>query len=74
MSQFLTKSEFTKLVESFVLSKKMTYFEAVLQVCDENGIDPQDSKRFISNPIQEKLEAEAMKLNLIPRGTELNFG
>ena len=73
MKQFLTKSEFAKLVEKAVIANKMTYMDAVLSLCDENGIDPEDSKKFISGPIMEKLEAEAMKLNLIPRGNELSF-
>jgi len=74
MTNFLTKSEFTKLVERSVLNKRMSYLEAVLHICEENGIDPEDSKKFISAPIQEKLEAEAMQLNLIPKGGILNFG
>jgi len=73
MTDFLTKSEFTKLVERNVLDKHMSYLEAILYICDENGIDPEDSKKFISAPIQEKLEGEAMKLNLIPKGGTLDF-
>lgn len=70
---FLTKSEFSKLVEKNVLEKKMGYMDAVLHICDEYGIDPEDVKKFISAPIQEKIEGEAMRLNLIPRGNELFF-
>lgn len=70
---FLTKSEFSKLVEKNVLEKKMGYMDAVLHICEEYGIDPEDVKKFISAPIQEKIEGEAMRLNLIPRGNELFF-
>ena len=73
MSQFLTKSEFSKLVEKNVLDRKMSYMEAVLMVCEDHGIDPEDVRKFVSAPIQEKIEGEAMRLNLIPRSNELFF-
>lgn len=71
--KFLTKGEFSKLVEKNVLDKKMTYMEAVLMVCEDHGIDPEDVRKFVSGPIQEKIEGEAMRLNLIPRSNELFF-
>ena len=71
--KFLTKSEFSKLVEKNVLDKRMSYMEAVLMVCDDHGIDPEDVRKFVSAPIQEKIEGEAMRLNLIPRSNELFF-
>lgn len=71
--KFLTKSEFSKLVEKNVLDRKMTYMEAVLMVCEDHGIDPEDVRKFVSAPIQEKIEGEAMRLNLIPRSNELFF-
>lgn len=71
--KFLTKSEFSKLVEKNVLDRKMSYMEAVLMVCEDHGIDPEDVRKFVSAPIQEKIEGEAMRLNLIPRSNELFF-
>jgi UDP-glucose 6-dehydrogenase len=71
--KFLTKSEFSKLVEKNVLDKKMSYMEAVLMICEDHGIDPEDVRKFVSAPIQEKIEGEAMRLNLIPRSNELFF-
>ena len=71
--KFLTKSEFSKLVEKNVLDKRMSYMEAVLMVCEAHGIDPEDVRKFVSVPIQEKIEGEAMRLNLIPRSNELFF-
>ena len=71
--KFLTKSEFSKIVEKNVLDKRMSYMEAVLMVCEDHGIDPEDVRKFVSAPIQEKIEGEAMRLNLIPRSNELFF-
>ncbi len=52
----------------------MTHMDAVLKICDDHGIDPEDVRKFVSNPIQQKIEGEAIRLNLIPGKTnELNF-
>lgn len=73
MSEFLTKAEFAKLIEKAVIEQKNSYMDVVLDLCEKHGIDPEDSKKFISAPILGKLEAEAMQLNLIPRGNQLDF-
>jgi len=65
--QFLTKSKFTKLIESTVGDLRIPYMEAILVVCEKNNIEPEDIKKFISPIIKDKLEAEAMKLNFLPK-------
>jgi UDP-glucose 6-dehydrogenase len=72
-TQFLTKSKFSVLIENSVIKKKMSYIDAVVDICEKQGIDPEDVRKFISAPIKDKIEAEAMKLNYLPRGTELTF-
>ena len=69
--KFLTKSKFSVLIENAVIKKKMSYMDAVLDVCEKNDIDPEDVKKFISPIIQDKIEAEARRLNFLPRGNEL---
>ena len=71
-NQFLTKSKFTKLIESTVIDLKIPYMEAVLHVCDKNDIDPEDVKKFISPVIKGKIEGEAMALNYLPKGNTLD--
>ena len=70
--QFLTKSKFTKLVEKTVLELRIPYMEAVLHLCEKNDIEPEDVKKFISPIIRDKLEAEAMKLNFLPKTNSLD--
>jgi UDP-glucose 6-dehydrogenase len=72
-NQFLTKSEFAKLVENTVLKQKNSYMDVILDLCESHGIDPEDIKKFLSPPIIEKIENEAMQLNLIQRGNQLLF-
>lgn len=70
--QFLTKSKFTKLVEKTVVELKIPYMEAILHLCNENDIEPEDAKKFISPIIKDKLEAEAMALNFLPKMNTLD--
>lgn len=69
---FLTKSKFTKLIESTVIELKIPYMEAILHVCNKNDIEPEDVKKFISPVIKGKVEAEAMELNYLPKGNTLD--
>jgi hypothetical protein len=65
--QFLTKSKFTKLIESTVVDLKIPYMDAILKVCETNDIEIEDIRKFISPVIKDKLEAEAMDLNFLPK-------
>lgn len=71
--EFMTKVKFSKIVEQVVLEKSLPYIDAVLYVCEQNGIDVEDSKKYVSNVIKSKLEAEAMSLNFIAKSAELPF-
>lgn len=69
---FLTKSKFTKLVEATVTELKVPYMEAVLHLCEKNDMEPEDMKKFISPIIRSKIEAEAMRLNFLPKQNTLD--
>ena len=68
---FMTKAKFSKLVEAVVRQDRLSHMEAILHLCEKYDIEPQDCKKYISNVIKDKLEAEAMNLNFIPKGNEL---
>ena len=70
--QFLTKSKFTKLIENTVADMKISYMDAILHVCNKNDIEPEDVRKFISPVIRDKLEAEAMDLNFLPKKNSID--
>jgi hypothetical protein len=70
--EFLTKSKFTKLVEDAVNELKLSYMDAILYLCEKNDIEPEDMKKFVSPIIKDKLEAEAMQLNFLPKQNTLD--
>lgn len=45
--------------------------DAIIEVCDDKDIDLEDVRKYISPVIKEKLEAEAMRLNFLPRQNTL---
>ena len=47
--------------------------DAVIDVCEETNIEPEDVKKFLNGVIVEKLEGEAMNLNYLPRQNSLPF-
>ena len=46
--------------------------DAILLICEKNSIDPGDVRKFVSPIIKDKLEAEAMELNFIPRQNKID--
>jgi len=70
--EFLTKSKFTVLIEKTVSELKMSYMDAVLYLCEKNDLEPEDMKKFVSPIIRDKIEAEAMALNFLPKQNTLD--
>ena len=70
--QLLNKAKFSKLIEKEVIQKSIGYMEAILLVCESNDIEPEDVKKFISPVIKDKLEAEAMDLNFLPKTNSID--
>jgi len=70
--QFLTKSKFTKLIEATVGELKIPYMDAIIKVCETNDIEIEDIRKFISPVIKDKLEAEAMDLNFLPKKNSID--
>jgi hypothetical protein len=67
----LTKKRFEKMVEETVAARRITYMEAIIDVCESRSIDPADVGKFITPVIKDKVEAEAIELNLMKGGNTL---
>lgn len=70
-TEFLTKAKFSKMVEQEVLDSKMSYIDAIVEICDQRQMDLEDVGKFITSVLKEKIEAEAMSLNYLPRQNAL---
>lgn len=67
----MTKSKFTKMIEDCVVNSRLSYMDAIIHLCEINKMELEDVKKFIAEPVKEKLEAEAMELNFLPKGSQL---
>jgi len=64
----ITKKRFSTMVEDKVKELTVPYIDAVLIVCEERELPPEDIKRLLSPIIISKIEAEALEMNAIKGG------
>jgi len=72
-SQFLTSEKFYKEVNELVWKDDVTYMEAIMLVCDNKEIDPEDlvKNKLISPLLKSKLQEESTELGLLKPGARL---
>lgn len=63
----LTKEEFSKKVENYVMTRQSSYMDAIIYLFDEYSYDYSQAPKLLTQPILEKLEAEARELNFLPK-------
>jgi hypothetical protein len=64
----ITKKRFSTMVEDIVKKLSVPYMDAVLIVCEQRELPPEDIKRLLSPIIISKIEAEALEVNAIKGG------
>ena len=64
---FLSKDRFAEEIEAMVLDTKMSYIEAIVEYCEEKGIEVESVSKLISKPLKEKLKYEATELNYLKK-------
>lgn len=66
-TNFLTKKTFTMMVENLVRESTLTYMETIVEICEREGIEIEDIKKYLSEHILNNIEAEARSLNFLPK-------
>jgi hypothetical protein len=61
----LTPNKFALIVENMVKDKKISYIEAILEYCNDNEIDPANTRSMINKTLKEKIAYEAQNLNML---------
>lgn len=69
---FMSKKRFSKMVEEFVRDNDMSYLDTIIHICEENRMELEDVKKYLSPSILASLEQEAQSLNFIPRTNTLD--
>ena len=62
-----TPTKFAEEIEDIVWDLDISYLDAVILYCERKGIEPEETKKLISKPLKEKIEVDAMNLNLLPK-------
>ena len=68
-----TKVNITELIEKvefLVKQDDMSYSEAIVEICEQKEIEPEDIAKLIKKgPLRNKLEVEAAKRNILKSST-----
>jgi len=65
--KFLCSDKFSQKIETIVRDCGTTYIDAILQFCEENGVEIETIPKLISKPLKEKLKFEATQLNFLKK-------
>jgi len=70
----ITPKKLAERVEFLVEKDQMTHTEAIIEVCEELELEPEDMAKIIKKgPLKNKLEVEATKRNIIKSTTASLF-
>ena len=60
------KKNFHEFVMKHVIEDGLTIYEAIIEICKEHDLDPEDVAPFIHGPLKEKLKNEIINRNILP--------
>ena len=69
--KIMTKKRFSTAVEQLVVKGNMSYIDAATYIIEERGMDYSNLRKLLTDSLKDKMEAEAIRLNLI-RGKKGN--
>ena len=69
--KIMTRKRFSAAVEQLVAKGNMSYIDAATFIIEKRGMDYTNLKKLLTDSLKDKMEAEAMRLNLI-RGKKGN--
>ena len=61
----MNSKEFSLTIEGIVKEKRITYMDAVVWYCDENGLDTSQVSSLVSKSLKEKIQVEATNKNML---------
>lgn len=64
-SKNLTSAGISKEIEKIAASEDVTYLDAICHYCELHGLDEEELAASLHSTLIEKLENEAIKLNLV---------
>ena len=69
---FMNKKRFSKMVERTVRSSELNYMDSIVHMCEQNNMEVEDVKKYLTPSIIDCLETEAMNLNFLEKTNSLD--
>jgi hypothetical protein len=69
----MNRKRFSKMVETMVRRSGLNYIDTICHLCEENKMEVEDVKKYLTPSIVENLESEAMSLNFLERKNSLDI-
>ena len=71
MATKITPKKFSIIIEELVNTKNLTYLEAVIYYCEQEGLEAHTITRWIDKGMKEKIQYDAEELNYLPKTSSL---
>lgn len=66
-----TPKTFSLEIEKIAFDKRCTHLEAISIYCEQMGIEPVSTAKLLTKSLKEKVEANAIDLNYLPKSAKL---
>tara|TARA_B100001996_G_scaffold153554_1_gene116828 strand:- start:1090 stop:1314 length:225 start_codon:yes stop_codon:yes gene_type:complete len=69
--QTQTSNEFYQKIIQLVDDTKLSYMDAILHYCDQNGMEPETAAQLVNTKLKAQIREEAEELNFFPKTAKL---
>lgn len=69
--EFNSSTEFSIHIEKEAIRRKIGCFEALLEYCEQKGVEPVAVATMITSSLKAKIQAEAEEMNLLKKTPKL---
>ena len=69
--QTQTSNEFYQKINQLVDDTKLSYMDAILHYCDQNGMEPETAAQLVNTKLKAQIREEAEVLNFLPKTAKL---
>ena len=69
--QTQTSAEFFTKIQELVQETRLSYMDAVLHYCDQNGMEPETAAQLVNTKLKAQIREEAEVLNFLPKTAKL---
>ena len=69
--QTQTSNEFYQKINQLVDDTKLSYMDAILHYCDQNGMEPETAAQLVNTKLKAQIREEAEERNFFPKTAKL---